>query len=134
MLSWESANIIYKDILSSLADMTSTKDREAANYRYYCDNDPQDMDGGTRWTLRPDPSPTPSGYVRQRDRLRPPDRPYQEWEDRTNELVMGNLPYGCQHPEAKVQGITYTQQAYGRGDLQIGIGGQPFIRATTTVC
>lgn len=68
-------------------------DRRAANFRYYCDDDPQSIDGGTRWTLRPDPNPLPQGYVAQRQRprasdpLRQPGQAYQEWEDIANGML-----------------------------------------------
>ena len=67
--------------------MRETSVHGEASYRYYCDNDPQDESGGTRWTLREDPpyDQRPTGYLPQRERsLRTGTRNYQEWEDTLN--------------------------------------------------
>ncbi|KAL9615885.1 MAG: hypothetical protein Q9160_009183 [Pyrenula sp. 1 TL-2023] len=76
-------------------------DRRAANVRYYCDDDPQNVNGGSRWTLRPDPNPLPQGYVPQRQR--PPasqaqaGQAYQEWEDVANDITQLTNP-SVRHP------------------------------------
>ncbi|KAL9110329.1 MAG: hypothetical protein Q9227_005060 [Pyrenula ochraceoflavens] len=83
--------------------------KHRANYRYYCDGDPQDPDGGTRWTLRPDPISAPQDYVRQEDREQfDPDIelehqiPYQEWEDISDGVMMG-ASIGCQNEDTEAE-------------------------------
>ena len=72
--------------------MDRVQPRPDSNYRYYCDNDPMDMAGNTRWTLRPDPAPwqrtlnyTPQKFRNWRQ------EPYQEWEDVTNGVSEAQL-------------------------------------------
>ncbi|KAL9109655.1 MAG: hypothetical protein Q9227_005692 [Pyrenula ochraceoflavens] len=112
-------------------------DRRKANYRYYCDNDPQDprKNSTTRWKLRSDVPKQyqHSGYIPQQDR--PPwaehefGQPYQEFEDRDNGMLMG-AGTGCQSTiERLPQGVTYTLKRPGRPPP-----GQPEMRATITIC
>ncbi|KAL9105773.1 MAG: hypothetical protein Q9227_009121 [Pyrenula ochraceoflavens] len=83
--------------------MTATSTRQHANLRYYCDNDPMDEAGGTRWTLRPDPPPSqrPRYYLTQRRRVRNSiiaalgDEPFQEWQDLANGINMLAKTPGC---------------------------------------
>lgn len=83
------------------AGMVLTHDQARSNVRYYCDNDPQIINGGSRWTLRPDPPNPPQGYVPQRFRQRyddsNPNAEHQEWEDLTNDIIMGDSN-GCLDP------------------------------------
>ncbi|KAL9106973.1 MAG: hypothetical protein Q9227_008096 [Pyrenula ochraceoflavens] len=87
--------------------------RLASNYRIYCDNDPQDPDGYSRWTLR-DPPGFPQAYVINRERpnnnLWYPQ--WRDWRDRTNGVRMGPTR-GCQTPQ--VQAVTYSSAWRKRG-------------------
>ena len=84
--------------------------REAANYRFYCDNDPQDVNGGTRWSLRPDPPYNQRGQNYVLNRLRQPwpivQTGYQDWEDTINGVFIGRSR-GCQDPGTQAE--TFTQ-------------------------
>ncbi|KAL9109013.1 MAG: hypothetical protein Q9227_006253 [Pyrenula ochraceoflavens] len=90
---------IEPHVLKALPLMTSTQNRTAANYRYYCDNGPRNVAGGTRWTLRPDPpvAQRPQGYRTQIERpewhpeLDGSEGSYREWEDLSNGLCDGLL-------------------------------------------
>ncbi|KAL9105778.1 MAG: hypothetical protein Q9227_009080 [Pyrenula ochraceoflavens] len=97
-----------------------------ANFRFYCDNDR--LDGG-RWRLRSDPPPEqrPRDYVLQADRSfilnrRSPRQPFQEFEDPTNQILMGESA-GC-HKEQN-QAASYREL--------IETSSQPLLRATITV-
>ncbi|KAL9109028.1 MAG: hypothetical protein Q9227_006268 [Pyrenula ochraceoflavens] len=95
--------------------MTRWPDRREANLRYYCDNDPMNTDGGTRWTLRPDPPvpQQPANYVLQRDReshhfladMR--NQPFQEWEDGTNGIYMFDKTPGCNNAYVAQGALAY---------------------------
>ena len=76
----------WPDILFAFAHMTLELDQTKSNYRYFCDNDPQAPDGGTRWSLRPDVTNPPIGYQPQKERVGrlQNEIPYQEWEDIRN--------------------------------------------------
>ena len=98
--------------------MTITFDRNLANYRYYCDNDVQSLNGTSRWELRPDPEERPEGYVPQRDRPRlPPSNDdtiqYQEWVDFENGIFMGPTE-GCQTPSAADDKAVLLAETYTR--------------------
>ena len=113
-------------------------DRKQANYRFYCDNDPQDPspDSKGRWRLRPDPAGLiclPTFYKRQRDRPRWEDATreqrrrgqFQEWEDVDNGILTDR---SCQNNPAT--GImTYKTPSTGRSS-----SGQNPMRSTITVC
>ena len=77
-------------------DLEPDNNRNAANYRFYCDDDIQDPDGHSRWRLRADPLPphcfectAPIYFTPNHERPRWEDAParlaqhgyYQEWED-----------------------------------------------------
>ncbi|KAL9114839.1 MAG: hypothetical protein Q9227_001082 [Pyrenula ochraceoflavens] len=123
-----------ESILTRLVEMTPTDERDSSNYRFYCDDDPQSLDGTSRWTLRPDPAFPPTGYRPQRERPRVPippppgfsPMPHQEWQDVDNGVVMGTST-GCQNPNAL--GVTFRLRAWE--------GGPPFPgslnRGTVTV-
>ncbi|KAL9619673.1 MAG: hypothetical protein Q9160_005693 [Pyrenula sp. 1 TL-2023] len=110
------------------AGMIQTLNRAQANVRYYCDNDPQNINGGSRWTLRPDPPNPPPGYIPQRFRQRYDDRnpnvEHQEWEDLTNDIMMGDTN-GCLDPGTMAE--TYHIK-------RPGTAGQQVDRVTTTIC
>ncbi|KAL9110921.1 MAG: hypothetical protein Q9227_004536 [Pyrenula ochraceoflavens] len=115
-----------------LLNIERTASRTGSNYRFYCDNDAQDLTGsGTgRWKLRRDiDEPRPDGYQLQRDRPSfrdvAPNEAWQEFEDQFNRLLFGATS-GCHGLETKAQ--TYTEPM--PGDL----AGQNPLRATVTIC
>ncbi|KAL9624844.1 MAG: hypothetical protein Q9160_000890 [Pyrenula sp. 1 TL-2023] len=104
-------------------------DRAQANVRIYCDDDPQDLNGNSRWTLRPDISNPPPGYTPQAQRPRfsdaQPNEEYLEvWEDLLNGMLMGRTG-GCKDPNTAAE--TYILE-------RPGSTGQAHPRATMTVC
>ncbi|KAL9105285.1 MAG: hypothetical protein Q9227_009524, partial [Pyrenula ochraceoflavens] len=91
-----------KDFTQSVPNWIESTALENSNYRFYCDNDPQDINGRSRWTLRPDPThSTPRNYMLNALRPRLPQPPnfmwYQEWWDLWNGIHMGKTR-GCQEP------------------------------------
>ena len=104
--------------------MTETTSQTLSNYRYYCDGDPMDTNGSSRWTLRRDPVFRPPDYVPQASRTRAnlvdlpptdspmplPAEPYQEWEDRSNGFIMGRTS-GCNDLPRR-SAYSYTVQSW----------------------
>ncbi|KAL9113194.1 MAG: hypothetical protein Q9227_002529 [Pyrenula ochraceoflavens] len=112
-----------------ISGIEPTTQRQQANYRYYCDNDPQDIQGTSRWKLKKDPplSDRPPSYIPMRKRVSKqdarPGQPTREWEDRDNGVQMDGT--GC-HGE-KAAAVTYRTLLPGYDRL-------PSVRATVTVC
>ncbi|KAL9113363.1 MAG: hypothetical protein Q9227_002404 [Pyrenula ochraceoflavens] len=122
----------HSDFDPGISGMTPQpdNDRSQANFRFYCDNDPQDVDGNSRWRLKQDPYPLPPHpYVRQIDR--PPysedtetSEPFREWVDYQNGVEMGETN-GCQHPLTDAETYYITTPKFP---------GQKQPRATITLC
>ena len=117
-----------------VALMTETSNRQDSNYRFYCDNDPQSINGGTRWTLREDPplNARPADYVPQRDRTsryhnRPPT---QEWEDKLNGMMMGSTA-GCE-AEGHHLAVTYNRRRHVT-ESEAAVAGPDLGRSTSTM-
>ncbi|KAL9617701.1 MAG: hypothetical protein Q9160_007534 [Pyrenula sp. 1 TL-2023] len=123
---------------AGIAALTMTNNQLASNIRIYCDNDEQNVQGGTRWRLMPDPIPAaqPPGYVPNAQRPRAyqpgmilpgdPGAPqYQQWVDPINGVY--TLSQGCQTPNEFVQGETYSAPAFQQP-------GQPPMRSVVTLC
>ncbi|KAL9109123.1 MAG: hypothetical protein Q9227_006214 [Pyrenula ochraceoflavens] len=87
LMSWQQV------IFNTFQGMTRTFNRNAANVRYYCDDDRTDEHSLfplSRWTLVSDPENVPQGYEPQRKRPRlgsAPRQQYQQWIDGENRIV-----------------------------------------------
>ena len=111
-----------------------------SNYRYYCDDDVQDLDSykNTRWQLRRDPPKDQRNhdYRLQRDRPHWNDRrgeeQFQEYEDKDNFILMGETA-GCKtHGPPPLRAGTYRHRSPVPGGDAIRGLTQP--RATVTTC
>ena len=107
--------------LYELAVMKYITDQDAANYRFFCDNDALDpsryQDPYPRWKLRRDPLQwisRPLQYREQSTRpMCPGDPPCMEYEDPKNGVVMGS-EVGCNDPD--VEAVTYLSDTWA-GDI-----------------
>ena len=116
--------------LGSVSGNTA-RDRNRANYRFYCDNDRLDPNGRSRWKLRKDPPPSqrPYGYVLMKDRplygsvLAARSGIWSEWEDRDNGILKF-ASQDCYKPNMRA--VAYTEKLEGYTS-------QPHTRVTVTV-
>ncbi|KAL9622155.1 MAG: hypothetical protein Q9160_003498 [Pyrenula sp. 1 TL-2023] len=133
----------WKELTTNLgpADPNFAREQEAnrikSNIRIYCDNDPQETSGNSRWTLNRDLQPRDKGYdsntPKQMNRKRQaPDAqgPSQEWVDKANGFMI--MDKGCGEP--KNDQIVAVNTLSSVGKIEPPPKGQPELRAVITLC